>query len=645
MFRKGEQQGVKGRGPLPAASPGVWRRFMRRFSIPKQWLLAYLLLIVVPAAIFLYGYYERSAAILKSEVIRTMQQALKQAGSNLSYRLEHIEDISNAAFMNSNLHSYLSVGADDQSIAIQLQVIKDLRYLVDTVQSNSDVFRVRLFVDKTKLYSGEKINFFSLDSLKDRPWYSKIIAANGGIVWTGDYSESFLDAGTLRVFSSARMLRDPNYYDKVSGILMIDVQEKMVADILSALQFAPGTQVYLVDADGTIAYHPDQQQIGSKVAPAVLDILQQGSEGSSSLKLGAEMNDIMFTTLNPTGWKLVAQGTETQLSQRAVKLTQRSEWTSLLEYIALFLLLPFVLLAIIVRGMNRRVMQVITVIRREGTDGLNELPLVNGDFHILERSVDHLILRVRTLVEEKYRAQIHEREAQLQALQAQINPHFLYNTLDTINWIAIGKGAADISQMIDSLAKYFRLSLSKGKSIVSVEDELSLAGVYLEIQQSRFPNTFDFTLDIGPELGAYQMPKLILQPIVENALLHGIRKSKAKRGFILITVRKEEGDLVFTVSDNGIGMEEEKARRLLAEAPSERRADSTGSSYGLFNVNERIKLYAGESYGLSIQSRPRAGTTVTVRLKAELPAPPAPLDSPGPPDLPDPPAEQAINKA
>ncbi len=566
----------------------------------------------------MYGYYERSASILKSEVVRTMQQALKQAGSNLSYRLEHIYDISNAAFMNPNLHSYLSVGADDQSIGIQLQVIKDLRYLVETVQSNSDVFHVRLFVDKSKLYAGEKINFFSLESLKNRPWYSKIIKANGGIVWTGAYQETFLDAGDMRVFSFARMLRDPNHYDKISGVLMIDVEEKTVADILSALQFTPGTQVYLVDSSGSIIYHPDKTRIGTTIDPGLVNVLKQGNEGSSSIKLGTEVNDVMFTTLGPTGWKLVAQGTESQLSRRAVEQTQRSEWTSLLEYIALFLILPFVLLAIIVRGMNRRVMQVITVIRKEGSEGLNDLPPVNGDFHMLERSVDHLILRVRTLIEEKYIAEIHEREAQLQALQAQINPHFLYNTLDTINWIAIGKGATDISQMIDRLAKYFRLSLNKGKNIVSVEDELSLAQVYLDIQQSRFPDSFDFILDAEPGLSNYQMPKLILQPIVENALLHGIRKAKGKRGSIIISVREVNRDLIFAISDNGIGMEEQRVRQLLMEAPSEDKIDSTGSSYGLFNVNERIKLYAGDSYGISIASQLGIGTTVTVRLKAEL---------------------------
>lgn len=606
-------------------SPLLQPAAIRRFSIPRSWLIAYLLLIVLPAGIFLYGYYARSADILRSEVIRTMQQALKQAGSNLSYRLERIEDISDAAFMNANLHSYLSINSDDQSIGTQIKVIEDLRYLVETVQSNSDVFHVRVFVDKSKLYAEERINFFTLDSLMVRPWFHSIIDGNGGIVWTGVYEESYLGSSNETILSAARMLRDPDNYDKVSGVLMIDVRQDIVSNILSDLQFAPGTAVYLVAQDGSIVYHPDEALIGKAVDPLLLDALNEGAEGTKSLLLNNEQSDVLYTTLAPTGWKLVAQGTESQLSPATQRQTKQSEWRSLIEYVALFLILPFVLLAIIVRGMNRRVNHVITVIRKEekegkeAIDGLHELPAVNGDFHMLERSVDHLILRVRTLVEENYRAEIREREAQLSALQAQINPHFLYNTLDTINWIAIGKGATDISMMIDSLAKYFRLSLNKGNTIVSVTDELRLAEVYLEIQQSRFFGSFDFKVAAGDELKAYRMPKLILQPIVENALLHGIRKAKDRKGLIDITVELDQSDLVFVISDNGIGMDEEMSRSLLTEervSPGDHAGN--GSSYGLFNVNERIKLHSGEGYGLSISSKLSAGTSVTVRMKAEF---------------------------
>ncbi|CAM3191936.1 sensor histidine kinase [Paenibacillus lupini] len=602
---------------------GGWiRRLLRRIAIPRQWLIAYFILIVIPAAVILYGYYERSATILKNEVMRTMQLTLEQAGSNLSYRLEHIEEISDAAFMNNKLHQYLSVSDTDSLIDTQLEVVKDLRNLVESVQSNSDVFRVRLFVDKSKLYAGEKVNFFSLESLMDKPWYNDIIAANGSIVWSGIYEQTFLEAGNVDVLSSARMLRDPDHYDRISGVMMIDVKEKMVSDLLSKLEFSSGTQVYLVDSAGTIIDHTDRARIGTQIDSEIRDRLNASRDSDGhAFRLHKNSDEVMFTTVSPTNWKLVAQSNGGQLSPQAVKLTQRSSLTSLLEYFALFTLLPFVLLAIIVRGMNQRVRKVITVIRREGTDSLEELAVVsNSDFLVLERSVDHLILRVRTLVEEKYLAEIHEREAQLQALQAQINPHFLYNTLDMINWIAIGKGATDISQMIDSLAKYFRLSLNKGKSIVSVEDEVRLAEVYLNIQQSRFPNTFDVQFEVDPQIASCQIPKLILQPIVENALLHGIRKMKHKRGLISIIVKEESGDLIITISDNGIGMDEERSQQLLRAAPlPEEKMDGIGSSYGLFNVNERIKLYAGDHYGLSITSELGAGTTVTIRLRAELP--------------------------
>ncbi|MCM3629467.1 sensor histidine kinase [Paenibacillus glycanilyticus] len=606
--------------PYKEEGGGWLRRLLRRIAIPRQWLIAYFLLIVLPAAVILYGYYERSTTILKNEVMRTMQLTLEQAGSNLSYRLQHIEEISDAAFMNNKLHQYLSVSDTDKLIDTQLEVVKDLRNLVESVQSNSDVFRVRLFVDKSKLYAGEKVNFFSLDSLMDNPWYNDIIAGNGSIVWSGIYRQTYLEAGNVDVLSSARMLRDPEHYDRISGVMMIDVKEKMVSDLLSALEFSSGTQVYLVDSAGTIIDHPDRAKIGTRITPEMRDQLNASKDSDGhAFRLSKDTDEVMFTTISPTNWKLVAQSNGGQLSPQAVKLTQRSSLTSLLEYFALFTLLPFVLLAIIVRGMNQRVRKVITVIRREGTDSLEELPVVsNSDFLVLERSVDHLILRVRTLVEEKYRAEIHEREAQLQALQAQINPHFLYNTLDMINWIAIGKGASDISQMIDSLAKYFRLSLNKGKSIVSMEDEVRLAEVYLNIQQNRFPNTFDFHLEVDPHIASCQIPKLILQPIVENALLHGIRKMKQKRGLISILVKEESGDLLITISDNGIGMDEERSRQLLRAAPPpEEKTDGIGSSYGLFNVNERIKLYAGDIYGLEISSQLGVGTTVTIRLRAE----------------------------
>lgn len=603
---------------------GLAKRTVRQFGIPRKWLLTYVILIVVPATVMLYSYYVRSASILEEEVTRSMQQTLNQAGNNLTYRLEYAQDISNSVFMNSNLHRYLGAPDDGTPIDEQLDNIKYLRSWLESLQANplqahSDVFRVRLFVDKSRLFANEQINFFPMDSLKKKSWYPRIMEANGSMVWTGIYEERYIDrTDSVSVLSCARMLRDPAHYDQISGVLMIDIEDKMIMDILASLGFTKPNRAYLVDSEGVIIAHPDRSLVGTEARPGVLEALQSEDEGAvkkTAVNEGAEY--IVNTSIRPTGWKLVAEVPAAEISRRAITQSRFSGIATLLVFLGLFLVLAFMLLTFTVRSMNHRLKQVIGIIRKEGTESFDELPpSPDGHFHLLERSVDRLILKVRSLVAETYKARVLEREAELRALQAQINPHFLYNTLDMINWFAIGRGATDISQMIDALAKYFRLSLNKGRDFVSVEDELKLARVYLDIQFSRFAGSFNFIIEQEPGLGIYMMPKLTLQPIVENALLHGIRETKDKGGTIRITARRDGDDLELSVTDDGIGMEEDQVHRLLREKPSQTRSDGSGSSYGLYNVNERIVLFAGESYGLRIHSHPGAGTTIIVRLKA-----------------------------
>ncbi|MNH93230.1 Sensor histidine kinase YehU [compost metagenome] len=588
---------------------GWLKRLSRPYWALRKWLLVYVLVIVVPASVLLYSYYQRSASILEEEVSRSMHQTLHQAGINLSYRVGHIENISNSLLMNPNLYKFLREAGDNPSESIQLDNMKDLRNLVDTVQeANSDVFNVRFFVDGKKLIASDRINFFPIGSLQEKPWFKPIIEANGMIVWSGVYEETFIDKENTHILSSARMLRDPQQYDLVLGVMLLDIQESTFSDILSPIEMPPNSKFYMVDNEGIILWHSDRAMIGTSRTTDV--------DGANK----AEANEVYTITANIQGpeWQLVAEVPASEISRRALNQGRASSLATILGISAVFLTLMFLLLALMIRGMNRRLQQIIVTIRKEDVERLDEVSAPEGDFILLEQSVDHLIRRIKRLVEQSYRAQVEQREAQLKALQAQINPHFLYNTLDTINWIAIGRNATDISQMIDALAKYFRLSLNKGRDMTSVADEIQLAEVYLGIQKSRFPSSFRFEVFMEDGMDKYFIPKLTLQPIVENALLHGIRKSKTKTGVITIRAHKENGDLVLAVTDDGIGMDEERAQRLLIEPTSELKTDtdSSGSSYGLYNVNERIKLFAGPLYGLSIRSRTGEGTTVAVRLKA-----------------------------
>lgn len=581
----------------------------------RKWLIAYVILILVPASVMLVSYYQRSSQILEEEVTRTMQQTLKQAALNLTYKLNHVRDISNAIFMNKTLYDNL---VTQQDVTKQLEQMEQLRSLAEIAQSNEDVLRMRIFVDRSKLYASERINLFSIETIKDKPWYQPVMDAGGSIVWTEAYMQSYYDIGEKNVFSVARVLRNPQQFNDIMGILALDVSDTMVAEVLSVLNFSTINSPYLMDSEGKLIYRSGgSPQSGASLAESRLDMIRSDKEGILKGRVDNEDKYVVFATVGTTGWKLVAELPKSEISHRASALNQFSSIATLVGITFMFLLLVFVLLTFTVQGMNRRIQMVLKMMRKEGMGWLEERKsMPEGDFRLLERSVDQLIRRVNNLMEETYQAKVQEREAQLRALQAQINPHFLYNALDMINWTAIAHNAEDTSQMIEALAQYFRLSLNKGRDNVSITDELNLAKVYLEIQQNRFPSTFSFVIESDQEVAGYIIPKLTLQPLVENALLHGIRNAKDRRGTIRITANKVNSEVVLTVTDDGSGMEEELARRLLVEPRPNERPDGSGSSYGLYNVNERIRYFAGETYGLTIHTRPGYGTTIEVRLKA-----------------------------
>ena len=217
----------------------------------------------------------------------------------------------------------------------------------------------------------------------------------------------------------------------------------------------------------------------------------------------------------------------------------------------------------------------------------------------------------RPIEEQVTREQKQLRKAEFELLQAQINPHFLYNTLDAIVWSAEAGNQKQVVKMVGSLSEFFRSSLNKGKELVRVREELSHARSYLEIQQIRYQDILSYEIDVPEELFEYEIPKITIQPIVENALYHGI---KNRRGGGKITITGEEGDSDYriTVTDDGIGMEKERLLEITEGLSGKNPGDV--KIYGLYNVNERIKLFYGEEYGISIESEYDRGTRATIRL-------------------------------
>ena len=234
-----------------------------------------------------------------------------------------------------------------------------------------------------------------------------------------------------------------------------------------------------------------------------------------------------------------------------------------------------------------------------------------AEVSMLSDSLNTMIDKINELLEQVTKEQRRLRKAEFELLQSQINPHFLYNTLDAIVWLAESGEQKKVVSMVGSLSEFFRTSLNQGKDIISIREELQHVRSYLEIQQIRYQDILKYEIHVPEELQKYLIPKITIQPLVENALYHGI---KNKRGFgsIVISGKEEKDFLVLEIIDNGIGMSEERLRQV--EEGIWHKVPTEKDIYGLYNVNERIRLNFGEKFGISIESVYGEGTVVSVRL-------------------------------
>jgi two-component system sensor histidine kinase YesM len=249
-----------------------------------------------------------------------------------------------------------------------------------------------------------------------------------------------------------------------------------------------------------------------------------------------------------------------------------------------------------------------TLVTSDNVDEITELGL----------SFNIMIGKIKELLDSKIKEQENLKKAELRALQAQINPHFLYNTLDTIIWMAESKETSQVVEIVSALSSFFRISLSKGMDWITIREEVERTNNYLTIQKMRYRDILDFKIEVDEEVAACTVMKLILQPLVENALYHGI-KNKRQGGTITIRAkRRGENEVLFEVEDNGIGITVQRLGQLREELNDESGDIRMENGFGIGNVNRRIRLYYGRQYGLSVQSEYRRGTLVSLVIPAKL---------------------------
>ncbi|OXM87221.1 sensor histidine kinase [Paenibacillus rigui] len=404
---------------------------------------------------------------------------------------------------------------------------------------------------------------------------------------------------------------------EVIGFIVIDLDDASVKQFCDNFAIGKSGFFYVVNASGSPIFTPSSLDKSAVKLPKPAELSPYLNSHSSSYTDATEGKPkFIFTAPSQqTGWNIVGHVPLQEIVEEANAIRQL-----IIISVVLCIVFTIGLYYYVSNRLTRPVKFLKTKMQLAASGDLEAKVIPEGRDEIAElgNSFNIMLKKIRALLEQSIREQEEIKKAELRALQAQINPHFLYNTLDSIVWMAEAGKNSQVIELVQSLSRLFRISLSKGRDLIMIERELEHVHSYLIIQQMRYRDILGYEIDLNPALNPYPILKMTLQPIVENALYHGI-KNKRGKGLIRISGRMENGtDIILLVEDNGIGMSPDKLGQIRRSLSRRQLPEETGNEvsggFGLHNVQQRIKLFYGEGYGVHIDSVEKEGTTVTIRI-------------------------------
>ena len=518
-------------------------------------------IILLPGSVL----YFRFSAISRQEIIQSTQKLMEQAGESLENYLVSMRQISDAVYYNVIKENDLS--SQDQNIQRGMNLL---------YEANRDNLRsIAIYNNYGSLMAAEPVASQKEDpNVTRQDWYKQAMDEMENMHFSTPHIQNLFNDSTQRyywVISLSRVVELTDNGDTHLGVLLVDMDYTSISRMMKQINaLNNGQYYYLCDSNGEIIYHRQQIQISKGICNENSGIAANYKDGIYDETFEGEQRKVIVDTISYTGWKLVGV-----VSSPIMKLNN-----SVMKYEA----------------------------------GEKPEIYIGGTLEIrhLAHSIQSSYEQIDTLMRKIVLEQNERRKSELDALQSQINPHFLYNTLESITWMVEGERNDEASFMISQLAKLFRISLSKGRTIISVKDELQHAQSYMNIQKIRYKNTFSVEYDVDQCVYSYCTVKLIRQPILENAINYGV-SSMDDCGEIKVTGRLKADNIILSVTDNGIGMSEEEVSLILTDSS---RVQKHGSGVGLINVNNRIQILFGKEYGLIIESEPDKGTSVSICIPA-----------------------------
>ena len=438
---------------------------------------------------------------------------------------------------------------------------------------------------------------------KDLSFDKELFDSGDEIVFSEPHVQTLFKDSYPWVITTALRMRK-NVLD--GAYIAVDFKFSEIAAYIDNVGVGRQGYCFIEDKNGNIVYHPQQQLLFSGLKSEKTEYIKQLPDGLTS-----EENVVYsIKTLSGRQWRIVGLSFTGEIAAEG----ERQIALSILVSFVCCVIICLVVLAVYSKIVNRPVKELIDAMKHfeKDTDNFsfNEKDEKVSEIKILSDSFGHMSVRIKELMEKVRREETELRKTELKALQAQINPHFLYNTLDSIQWMCERGETDNASKMVGALAKLFRISISRGHELITIKDEINHVKNYLVIQSFRYREQFSYSFEVDEKLETFLCNKITLQPLVENAIYHGIDRL-VDEGEIKITVKEAEddqNDILMIVEDNGVGMSEEQCQKILCKE----RSDSSG--IGVKNVNDRLKIYFGEKYGLTVKSELDVGTVMTARI-------------------------------
>ncbi|MFC4811670.1 sensor histidine kinase [Paenibacillus sp. GCM10023250] len=578
--------------------------------------LSYLTLIALPLLVLSTLFYRTSLNVVTEQAQKNVFAVVKKNNDVIDTKLGMADQNSRSLFVDKDLFEIFNAlrpSKEEELVAADRQISAILsKYF----SQNEDVYAVQLW---TSYYSfGLSLSLPQGDPTQSQI-YKEALRAGGKMVWypTYDFTRMFnqpwLKDGSIDfryLFSATRLLNFSHLEDSTLVKLKPGVERPVltisykstVMDELFEQSIPAGSTYMVLDPNDVVVASSDKSQVTKKYAPAWIQAFRAKESGTERIKLGGENRIVCFARSEVTGWLSIVVTPQSALVSNLVPVIRTSTIVGALALTGVALFFAYFILGRITGPIKR----LMSAMRSVGEGDFQTRVEVkrNDEFGLLSQRFNRMNDRIAMLVKENYEIQLKEKEAEIQALNMQMNPHFLYNTLNIMNWTAIENGQMELSKMLVCLSNMLHYTSRKEWGAVLLTEELEWMRNYFYIMSVRFEGKFAVAYDIEPALYEEKLPRLLFQPFVENAILHGFSGLEAG-GLIEIRGRTEGKSRYFEICDNGRGISEAGIHAILYEE---------SASVGIKNTISRIKMAYGDDYGIRIESAPGEGTRVMIHL-------------------------------